>query len=383
MTFLFWTAAAALFYSLVGYGLILLAVARLVPDRARRSDAPRPSKVSVLIAAFNEAPVIAEKLRNTLSLERSGMDIEVIVADDGSTDGTAKVARAAAAADPSVTVLDLGRVGKAGALAEGLKRCTGDVVVFSDANAMLAPGTLIAMLTHYRDPRIGGVCGQITVDTAKAGGIGTSESLFWRYDQTLKMAEACVGGTVSAQGSVYSVRRSLARAPRPGCTDDFDISVAVVHAGRRLTFEPAATTTEATTESMGNEMRRRLRSSERGWRSLMMNASLMNPFRHGVYAWQLVSHKLMRRLNPLFLVVLFVSNVTLIDDGWFYAMTGIGQITFYALALAGIWSPRLRRNKIVALASFFTFTHVALGWGILNAIRGKRSTVWTPAREAS
>lgn len=378
---LYWISGIALAYSLAGYGLILLAVARAVPPRPVRHDAAPPRRISILVAAYNEAPVIADKMRNTAALDPGGAEVEVIVVDDGSDDGTAAAARAAGG--PGVAVLEPGRLGKAGALAEGLARCTGDIVVFSDANAMLAPGTLVAMLRHYADPSIGGVCGQITVDGGDAGGIGRSEGLFWRYDQALKMAEARVGGTVSAQGSVYSVRRSLARPPRPGCTDDFDISVAVVHAGRRLAFEPGATTTEVTTEDVGSEMRRRIRSSERGWRSLMANAALMNPWRHGLYAWQLISHKLVRRLNPLFLVILFGANVALLDDGWFYAVTGALQVAFYAAALAGLAVPGLRRFRAIALPGFFVFAHAAMAIGVLRSMAGRRSTLWTPARKAT
>lgn len=384
MEALFWTAAILLFYSLAGYGLILLALSRLRSGRTPPArTGPLPS-VSFLVAAYNEAPVIAEKIRNTLSLETGGADVEVVIVSDGSDDGTAAIARGIG--DPRVTVLEPGRLGKANALAHGLKRCTGDIVVFSDANAMLTPGTLPAMLRHYADPEVGGVCGEITVKDRSGGsatGIGGAESLFWRYDQALKHAESHLGGAISAQGSVYSLRRSLARPPAPGCTDDFVISVGAVAEGYRLVFEPGASTVETVTESVGSEMRRRIRSSERGWRSLMRNAGLMNPLRHGWYAWQLFSHKLMRRLNPLFLLVLLISNLALMDDGWLYLVTGLGQIAFYAAAVAGLALPRLRRIKPIALAAFFTLAHVALSIGILRCMTGRTSTLWTPARDAA
>lgn len=375
---LFWISALALAYSLAGYALLLLAVSRLFPAWAPRNDMPFPTKVSFLIAGYNEAPVIAEKLRNTLALDTEGTDLEIIFVCDGSTDDTADAARTIK--DPSITVLEPGRQGKAGALAVGLERCTGDVVVFSDANAMLTQTTWSAMRRHYSDDRVGGVCGQLTIESKSGGGINKSEGLFWRYDQAMKFAESRVGGTVSAQGSVYSLRRNLARVPRPGCTDDFDISVAAVHAGKRLVFEPGARTTEVTTEDANSEMRRRVRSSERGWRSLMTNASLMNPARHGFYAWQLFSHKFMRRLNPLFLIVLLITNIILMPQNTFYLLTGLAQIVFYTIAVAGLLAPALRRKQIVALASFFTFAHVALAMGILRCMTGRQSTLWTPAR---
>lgn len=374
----FWISLICLVYSLIGYAALLLLLSKVFPAWHPKPDLPAPRKVSFLIAAYNEAAVIQNKLRNTLTLNTGGAELEIVVVCDGSSDGTAQLAREVA--HPAITVLESGRQGKALALASGLEICSGDIVVFSDANALLSPGTLTAMFRHYRDRRVGGVCGQITVK-AKENGIGASEGLFWRYDQAMKHAESRIGGTVSAQGSVYSLRRSHARAPRLGCTDDFDISVAAVHAGKRLIFEPTAQTAEVTTESVSSEMRRRIRSSERGWRSLMTNASLMNPLRHGFYAWQLFSHKFMRRLNPFFLLLLAVSNLALMGQGVFYLLFGCGQIVFYSLALAGLAYKDLRRFKPIALASFFTLAHVALGVGILRSMAGNKSVLWTPARD--
>ncbi|MEM7076947.1 MAG: glycosyltransferase family 2 protein, partial [Pseudomonadota bacterium] len=178
----------------------------------------------------------------------------------------------------------------------------------------------------------------------------------------------------------YAVRRVLARPPRLGCTDDFDISVGAVHAGYRLVFEPNARTTETTTERIGDEMRRRIRSSERGWRSLMQNAALMNPGLHGLYAWQLISHKLVRRMNPFLLFVFLVTNLALFASATFYTLTGLCQIAFYGVALAGLLRSEWRRHRIVGLASFFAFTHVALALGIMRCLFGRKSISWTPSR---
>ncbi|MHA6346612.1 glycosyltransferase family 2 protein [Roseivivax sp. CAU 1761] len=400
MAAVFWLSAALLAYSLVVYGALLVAVARLRPARPE----PRPwapPKVSFLIAAYNEAAVIAEKLRNTLALDPGGAAVEIVVVSDGSTDGTAGAARSVA--DPRITVLELGRVGKTAALARGLERCSGAVVVFSDANALLAEGSLTALLRHFADPAVGGVCGQITVadtgdgagadtgaDTGdgagpgrRTGGLGFSEGLFWRYDQALKRAESRLGGTVSAQGSVYALRRELVAIPEPGYADDFMISVAAVAAGRRLVFEPRARSTEVVTESAGNEMRRRVRSAELSWRSLIHSAHLMNPLTNGWYAWQLISHKLVRRLNPLFLGLLLGSNMALLDAGGVYLVSGLGQLAFYAVAVAGLVRPGLRRFRPVSIASFFVLSHAAMALGFLRYAAGRKSVVWTPAREGA
>jgi cellulose synthase/poly-beta-1,6-N-acetylglucosamine synthase-like glycosyltransferase len=377
---IYWFAALALVYSIIGYCGLVLALQRVRAPYVAISP-ERPLLFSFLIAAHNERACIAEKIANTLAQAAGPHAVEVVVVSDGSTDGTAEVARAAAEA--RVTVVETaGRTGKAGAINLGLTHCRGEVVVFSDANAILADGSLAAIARHFGDPAIGGVCGRISVRAARDGAIGEAEGLFWRYDQAIKAAEARLGGTVSAQGSVYAVRRALTAPLTPGCTDDFEMSVRAVRAGRRLTFEPDAWTVEPVTEKLGREMGRRIRSTERGWRALMLYRELMNPLRHGWYAWQLFSHKLVRRLNPVFLVLLLIANLFLLESGWFYLATGVAQIAFYLLAAAGMLWPPVRRFKPAGLASFFVFAHLAMLVGIVRYYRGHRSVTWTPVREA-
>lgn len=379
MIWVFWLSAVALIYSILGYGLLVVALARLRP---RRAPVPpeMPMRFSFLIAAHNEAAHIEAKIRDTLAQDAGPHEVEVIVVSDGSADGTAGLARGVA--DARVRVFELpGHQGKAAAINLGLEHCRGDVVVFSDANSLLAPGSLLAIARHFGDPQTGGVCGRITVQAKRAGPTGQAEGLYWRYDQAIKAAESRLGGTVSAQGSIYAIRRELTKPLIMGCADDFLMSVNAVAAGRRLVFEPEAETSEPVSERIGREMGRRIRSTERGWRALMVHRALLNPLRTGWYGWQLFSHKLLRRLNPLFLIALFFSNMALIGRGWFYDLTALAQVAFYGLGLLAMAFPALRRVKPAGLAAFFIFTHLAMLRGILRYYRGHKSVTWRPVRD--
>lgn len=370
---------ALVVYVIAGYPLLLLALWRLKGRRAV-PDSVAPMQVDFLIPAHNEAAIIRAKIENCFALSNSfGHDLRVTVVSDGSNDATVEIARSID--DPRLTVIETpGRLGKLGALNMALDRLTGDVVVFSDANALLSHSTLDALSRHFADPKVGGVCGQITIDEDEDGAIAKADGAYWRYDQALKRAESDLGGTVSAQGSIYAIRRQLTAPIPPGVADDFLMSVRVVDQGYRLAFESRATTREAVTERAGDEMARRIRSTEMGWRGLMMMRHLMNPLATGLYGWQLLSHKGLRRLVPLFLTLAFVANLFLIGQNWALTVLGLGQIAFYGLAALAWAVPPLRRLPGVGKVLFFVLGNLGMALGLVAYLRGRKSSVWTPVR---
>ncbi len=380
MVFVFWAAVVFLAYVIFGYGLLVLGLSQLAPAR-RVSVTAKPLEVDILIPAHNEAACIADKLRNTLELRNTQEHaVRIIVVDDGSTDGTAEIVRGLAL--PQVELVETpGRLGKLAAMNLVVPQLTGDIVIFMDANAMLAPETLEALVAPFADPEVGGVCGQISVNAKAAGQIGRAEALFWRYDQAMKAAEARLGGVCSAQGSIYAMRRELVPDVPPGAADDFYISVAAVEAGYRLDFAPDALTEEVVTEKAGKEMGRRVRSTEMGWRALMRYRALMNPLRTGWYGWQLLSHKGLRRMAPFALALVFLSNLFLIDQGWFYALTGLGQIAGYVLVALAWAVPAVRKLPLVGAGMFFVMGNLAMFLGLVRYWQGRESSLWTPVRE--
>lgn len=380
MAFLFWLSLFAIFYVLIGYSLCLWALHRLKGPRPVPAM-PAPMKVSFLIPAHNEGDMIAEKIRNTLTLRNSGQhEIEVLVISDGSTDET--VAQARQILDPRLRVIETpGRTGKLKALNQALEQLSGDVVVFSDANALLAAGSLDAITVHFGDPTVGGVCGQITIDSKGRGAVAQADALFWRYDQWLKKVESDLGGVVSAQGSIYAMRRHLTGPVPQGFADDFLMSVRGVEQGYRLAFAPEAQTVERVTERVGDEMGRRVRSTEMGWRGLMAMRAVMNPWRTGLYAWQLISHKFLRRLMPVFLAVAFVANLALMTSGAGWALMGMAQLLFYGMAIGAAYVPGIRKLPLAPKVMFFCMGNLAMALGILRYYRGVESSLWTPIRD--
>lgn len=377
---MFWVCLTILLYIIFGYPLCVIMLSRFFGQDGR-SDGHRPRSFTFLIAAYNEEACIREKIENCLALaETSKFDLQIIVISDGSTDRTVEEIRAVTDSRVQLIVPEV-RSGKALALNQILPLANRDIIIFTDANSLVAPGSLQAMSERFGDPAVGGVCGEIVVDKAKSGAISKGEGLYWKYDQSMKQAETRLGGAVSAQGSFYAIRPQFAAPFVPDCADDFYNSVRVVAMGSRLAFEPRVRAFEHVTEGAKREMSRRIRSTERGWRALMAYKSLLNPLTHGWYAWQLLSHKALRRLTPFLILLLFLLNLALIGERWFYSLLAWFQIVLCVLITAAALNAWVRKLPVVRQLFFFAISNVAMALGLIRYMTGRRSTLWSPVRE--
>lgn len=387
MIWLYGISLGLVAFSLAGYGLLWIALAALF---GRKPAWPRVgTQATMLIAARNEGGDIAAKLRSVLAQDTGPHRVEVLVVSDGSEDDTGDAVRAVD--DPRVRLLELpSHQGKAAALNAGLASIKDDqVVIFSDANSLLRPGALLALLAPFGAEQTGGSIGQLEI-SAKGGMLGRADRLFWRYDNALKRAEDRLGGAVSAQGTLYAVRRRLIGTVPATMADDLVISLGVVSRDYRLAYAEGAVATEPVTTRTGAELARRVRSTERGWRGLMAHRGLMNPARTGIYGVQLFCHKGLRRMVAFLLPLLLVSNllVVLAADAPSQGMgvlplaTLVAQLGVYGLGVGAWLWPALARVPGASVAVLFTLGHGAMALGILRAMSGRQSAKWTPVREA-
>lgn len=380
MTALFWMIIALAAFVIAGYGVVMISLERLFGKQRR--PAAIPLSATVLITAHNEERCIGEKLQNILDQDVGFHCLRVVVASDGSSDRTAEIVRSFG--DPRVSLVEIREhVGKIPAMKRALERIDGDVLVFSDANSKLVPGALNALLAWFADPEVGGVCGAPDICKRDSGWLGSAEQWYWRYDNRLKQAESRLGGAVSAQGSLYAVRRALVGSIPETVSDDFFISTQAVAAGQWLVFEPDAIAVEAVSNNTRNEFFRRVRSTERGWRGLLMRRSLLNPWRTGFYAIELLFHKVLRRMTPMMLVTMLPLSMLLADDHWIFAAALLPQVVLYGLAILALLWPDARRIPGASMAFFFVKTQIAMAWGVARVALGKHSRHWKPARDAT
>ena len=379
----FWSALGLLAYTYVGFPLLVLVRGRLV--RRPYFAAEITPSVSVIVAAHNEGASIGAKIDNLLGLEYPPELLEVVIASDGSDDETNDIVAGYRGADRSsaLRLLALPRCGKAAALTRATEEARGEILVFSDANSMYAPDAIRSIVRPFADPAIGGVAGdQRYLSGGASEGIGAGERGYWSFDRLLKAAESSSGNVISATGAIYAIRRALFAGVRPDVTDDFYVSTGVIEQCRRLVFEPRAVAYEPVAASAGREFARKVRVMTRGLRGVLARRRLLNPFRHGFYALQLLSHKLLRRLMVFPLVLLALTSVLLWERGVGYQVLAVVQAALYTAGAAGILlgGTRLGRAKPLAVPAFFCLVNAASLIALWNVVTGRRIERWQTRR---
>jgi cellulose synthase/poly-beta-1,6-N-acetylglucosamine synthase-like glycosyltransferase len=378
---IFWLAAAVVGYVYVGYPLFLK-LAHLAFGRApSHPPAPEPP-VTLVISAFNEEASIREKLENTLQLDYPADRLQVLVVSDASDDRTDDIVREFSGR--GVRLLRMAeRGGKTVGLNAAIREATGEVVVFSDANAMYRRDALRRLSAPFADRAVGAVVGESTYHDSETAS-EASESLYWKYETAIKRLESETGSVVGGDGAIYAIRRSLYVPMRADALSDFVNPLQIVKSGHRCLYEPAAQSVEKAAEGFDREFRRKVRIVNRAWRAMLSMPELLNPFRYGFFAVKLISHKLLRWLVPVFLAMLLVTNLALLGRGPVYAAALAAQLAFYALALAGhVLRHRAHMPRLLSVPYYFTMVNIASARGILDAFKGETYTTWTTARAPS
>lgn len=382
---IFWICIFIVFYTYVGYALVLLIIAQFIQPRVPKvtpqADLP---EVTLVIAAYNEADFIAEKLKNSLHLDYPAGKLSVLVVTDGSNDATPDIARTF----QGVTVHHSPeRKGKIHAVNRIMPLVSTPIVVYCDANTLLNQEAIRLLVSHYTDPQVGGVAGEKKIFMgSEESASGAGEGLYWKYESFLKQTDARVYSVVGAAGELFSLRTELYEAPPPDMIiEDFYLSLRVCAKGYRFAYEPNAFAQEYASANVEEEWKRKVRISAGGFQAMYRLAYLLNPFRYGILTFQYFSHRVMRwTLAPLGLAIALLTNILLaFTIGKVYILLLAGQSAFYGLALLG----KINRNKPIRIKGFFVpyyfvVMNAAVFAGFFRYLKGNQSVVWEKAIRA-
>lgn len=373
---IFWGLTALLFYIYAGYPILLMLRAR-IGTRAIDYGTSVPA-VTLVISAYNERHVIASKLDNCLDIDYPKDKLEIIVVSDASDDGTDEIV--VTYKDRGVQLLRMtDRGGKTLGLNQAVSQARGEIIVFSDANAMYLSGAVGALVRNFDDQNVGAVVGESTYAESTTDA-EKSESAYWKYETAIKRMETAIGSVVGGDGAIYAIRKELYRDMAADALSDFVNPLQIVAQGKRCVYEPEAVSVEEAAGSYSKEFRRKIRIVNRAWRAMMSMKQMLNPFRYGFFAWQLISHKLLRWLVPAFLIAAFLTNALLITSHSIYLLTFGMQVAFYGLALVGAVLRKHDIAAIVYIPFYFCLVNIASARGIFEAYRGKTYATWSTAR---
>jgi glycosyltransferase involved in cell wall biosynthesis len=369
----FWVALLGCVYSYAIYPALL----RLVPPRRRPVDpgstGTLPS-VTLIIACRNEAARLRHKLDNALALDYPG--IEILVASDASDDGSDEIVREYSASGVRL-VRSPERRGKEFAQGLAIAAAKGDVLVFSDAGTDLPADSIRRMVENLADPGVGAVSSedQFVSDDGRVAG----EGAYVKYEMWLRRLESQRAGLVGMSGSFFGVRRSVLGEWNATIPSDFACALHAVRAGTRAVADARVLGIYRDIKDPAKEFARKVRTALRGMTAVAVMREVLNPFRYGLFAFQVWGHKIMRWLVPWFMILLLVTSLLLARAHPIYAIVLAAQCAGYGAALLGQVVPASRKSALVRLAYFFVQVNIALAQAGIQFLQGRRIMTWEPS----
>jgi poly-beta-1,6-N-acetyl-D-glucosamine synthase len=360
-------------YAYLGYPVTLIALRRVLKRGVRKQDiTPR---ISLLIPAFNETANIERKIRNSLALDYPPDLIEIVVACDGSSDDTPQLAGGLASSSEAqgrVRVLNFPvNRGKIITLNAAARQLRGEIIVFSDASAILNADAVRVLVRNFADQTVGSVSGKYTVMKPDEVSIGASEDFYWKYETFLKTQEGELSSALGGHGHLHAIRAELYPFPPAGTiNDDYIIHASVIAKGWRAVYEPEAVIREEAHEMEG--FRRRVRIMAGNIQQLREIGPLVRPLRP-LPLFFFICHKGLRLVVPFAMIVALAANVFLLDDRRYGAVL-VAQLIFYVLAICGALI-RLR-PKFLMLPYYFSMINAAMFLGTYHAATGLRRMRW-------
>jgi len=378
IVFLFWTACITLVYVYVVFPMTARLLARRFGMVATDEDIPR--SVSIIVTAYNEEKGILTKLENLLALDYPAELVDIIVASDASGDATDRLVRDCGSERVQLLRVE-GRQGKTACQNAAAAIARGEILVFTDATTRLDERALRALVRRFYPADVGCVAGRLMYVSRTDNVTGRGGEAYWDYEIKLRTAESALGSLIGVSGCLYAVRRGAYRAINPDLISDFVISMKMREQSLRTVLALDAVCYEDTLNRSAHELSMRVRVAIRSINALICERQFLNPWRYGLFAWQLWSHKLLRYASPFLWLIALGANLALASKHPLYTVLLVCQFAFILAGILGFTlQSRLAKLGILSKPYYFLLTNIASFLAALRYARGERMVTWKPLR---
>lgn len=378
LNFIGYALICVIVYVFIGYPIILFILDFILPKSIRKKDPITPS-VSFLISCYNEEEIIQDKLLNAVAMDYPIDKIEIIVISDCSSDKTDDIVKGFDATNVRLIRMEE-RLGKTMGINYAVSQAKGEVIVFSDANAMYEKNAIRQLVRNFSDNRIGYVVGEARY-IKRGDGASISEQTYWNYECRIKKIESRLHSVVGGDGAIYAIRRELYEPLLESDINDFVNPLQIISKGYRGVYEDEAVCWEEAAGSFNKEFNRKSRIVNRSFSGLLRVPSVLNPFHTGFFSFEVISHKLLRWLTPFFFLILMGVSIGLAAYGsiTFKIVLSL-EIVIIILAYLGYVKHVLLNFFIFYFPYYFISVNVASIIGISKRFSGKIDVTWNTVR---
>ena len=375
MEWMFWGSIVFIIYAYAGY-LLALVVLSCFRNRPVLAGDIQPM-VSFVITAYNEEARIREKIENSLQQQYPRERLDIVVASDCSSDRTEEIVRSYATSGVRL-VRAQERRGKEAAQKLAVSQTSGEILVFSDVATTLPPYGIANIVKSFNDPTVG--CVSSVDQFVDAQGNLSGEGAYVKYEMLLRQLETKVNTLVGLSGSFFAARRTVCSPWADDLQSDFNTLLNSMKAGLRGVSDPGSVGYYKNLTDEKKEYQRKVRTVLRGIAVLMRSLPMLNPFRYGIFAWQLFSHKLCRWLVPFAMIGALVSNSVLAIDSVPYRVLLLAHVLFYMIAVAYAGCSWMPKSNVFRLPSFFVVVNLSILDAWMRYFRGDRVFRWEPSK---
>jgi glycosyltransferase involved in cell wall biosynthesis len=364
--------------------LELLRVARKSPRHLPRCRAADWPTISIALPVYNEAEGIAGTLERILAIDYPAERRQILVVSDASTDGTDEIVTGFAARGVELVRLPQRR-GKTAAENAARSLLTGEIIVNTDASVRIDVGAVKHLVTAFDDPSVGVASGRDVSVSNVDDRLNPGEQAYVGYELWVRDLETSLSGIVGASGCLYAIRRDLHMHSMPdGLSRDFGAALVAREHGYSAVSVPAAICYVPRSGSLRHEYRRKVRTMARGLRTLWYKRRLLNPRRHGLFAWMLWSHKLCRWLLPWMALPLAAALAWLAPQHrWAAAALVLGGLVALATVIGWLWPEGRPVPRLIAVPAYAVSGNIAALQAWIRALRGRGTALWEPTRRGA